>query len=253
MEENFILESIIHWKERTGFETFKLKAALIDMDGTLYDSMPNHAASWYRLMTEVGVDCTLEEFYLYEGMTGADAIAQLWQRQWHKTPTNEEISELYHLKTDYFNELSTVDRMPGADVMIEGLISRGISTILVTGSGQSSLLNRLEKDFPGAFPPERRVTAQDVHEGKPSPEPYLKAMEIAGTSPWQSMAIENAPLGVKSASTAGAFTVAVTTGPVPPGLMKEAGADIIFHNMNELAEAIPSLIYQLTDTNLLKK
>lgn len=27
-----------------------IKAFLFDMDGTLYDSMPNHASSWYQMV-----------------------------------------------------------------------------------------------------------------------------------------------------------------------------------------------------------
>ncbi len=252
MEENIVLKSLTHWKERTGYDMFRLAAALIDMDGTLYDSMTNHTASWYRLMTEMGVNCTREEFYLYEGMTGASTITRLWQRQWHKDPTPEEISELYHRKTVYFNQLPRVSRMPGADAMIRSLIAGNITTVLVTGSGQPSVLNRLDEDFPEAFPPEHRVTARDVTQGKPSPEPYLKAMEMAAVKPWQSMAIENAPIGVQSAVAAGAFTVAVTTGPIPRRQMEDAGADIIFSSMQDLAIAMPAMIEQLTDYNPLK-
>lgn len=246
MEKNIVLKSLAHWKERTRFNELHLKAALIDMDGTLYDSMTNHTAAWYRLMTEQGVDCTPEEFYLYEGMTGASTITRLWQRQWHKNPTPEKISELYHRKTVYFNELPKVSRMPGASKMIDSLMAASIITVLVTGSGQPSVLDRLDEDFPGAFPPEHRVTARDVTKGKPSPEPYLKAMELAEVKPWQSMAIENAPIGVQSAVASGAFTVAVTTGPIPRKQMEEAGADIVFSSMHELADAMTSLIHQLT-------
>lgn len=242
MEKNILVEALKHWKQRTGLNQFDLRAALIDMDGTLYDSMTNHTASWYRLMTEQGVECTREEFYLYEGMTGASTIRRLWDRQWHKEPAPEEISELYHTKTLYFNELPRANRMPGALEMIDSLMKARIDTVLVTGSGQPSVLDRLDEDFPGAFPPGRRVTARDVKVGKPAPEPYLKAMEMAGVEPWQSMAIENAPIGVQSAVASGAFTVAVTTGPIDARYMVEAGADLVFSSMPEFAEAMPELI-----------
>ena len=56
---------ILRFLDRHHFERLTPRAALIDMDGTLYDSMPNHTKAWYRLMTEAGVACTPEEFYLY--------------------------------------------------------------------------------------------------------------------------------------------------------------------------------------------
>ena len=54
----------------------RITAALCDMDGTLYDSMSRHSAAWFRLMTELGVECERDEFYLYEGMTGANTATQ---------------------------------------------------------------------------------------------------------------------------------------------------------------------------------
>ena len=50
-------------------------AALIDMDGVLYDSMKWHTLAWKKMMESVGVECDRDEFYLYEGMTGEDRPA----------------------------------------------------------------------------------------------------------------------------------------------------------------------------------
>ena len=117
--------------------------------------------------------------------------------------------------------------------------------VLVTGSGQRSLIDRLEKDFPGAFTSSMMVTSRDVKCGKPHPEPFIKAMEMARVRPSQAIAIENAPLGVKSASTAGAFTVAVTTGPIPREELIKAGAAIVFDSMEQCAEMLPQLVFKM--------
>ena len=240
-----IVESINHWRERTGQDKLSVKAALFDMDGTLYDSMGNHTASWYRLMTEQGIDCTRDEFYLYEGMTGASTITRLWQRQWNKTPDQEFVKQLYQRKTEYFNEFPRPKAMPGALTAINRLIDTGITTVLVTGSGQPSVLDRLDTDYPGAFSAEHRVTARNVTHGKPHPEPYLKGMEMAGVEPWQSMAIENAPIGVESAVASGAYTVALTTGPIKAETLAAAGADLVLPSMQAFADILPSLIKQI--------
>ena len=47
----------------------------------------------------------------------------------------------------------------------------GLTMMLVTGSCQRSLLDRLEYNYPGIFKPELMVTAYDVKHGKPHPEP----------------------------------------------------------------------------------
>ena len=246
---NFIPQ-IKKYLQARHFNSVQPVAALIDMDGTLYDSMGNHASAWHRMVTELGIDMPRDEFYMYEGRTGAATLDIIFQRAYGRNATDEEKSVLYHRKTVYFQELPDVNPMPGAQQMIDTLIKAGLRRVLVTGSGQSSLINRLDNDFPGAFTPQLRVTSRDVTKGKPHPEPFLRAMQLASVRPSQAIAIENAPLGVKSASDAGAFTIAVTTGPIPREALEEAGAAVIFSSMQECADNIHLLLLQLLTTTL---
>lgn len=241
---------IVRFLKKRHYKAVKPLAALIDMDGTLYDSMKNHSAAWYRMITELGIEATQEEFYMYEGRTGASTINIIFQRAYGRDATPEEIEELYHRKTVYFSELPPVKPMHGAKEMVNVLMESGIKRVLVTGSGQTSLINRINEDFPNAFSTELRVTSRDVSHGKPHPEPFIRAMQLAGVRPSQSIAVENAPLGVKSASDAGAFTIAVTTGPIPQEAMIDAGAAVVFSSMEECAENIHLLIYELLTTSL---
>ena len=48
------------------FERFDPKVVLFDMDGVLYDSMPNHAVCWQQAMAQFGIDMTAKEAYLCE-------------------------------------------------------------------------------------------------------------------------------------------------------------------------------------------
>lgn len=220
----------------------RIKAALIDMDGTLYDSMPNHARAWMQVMNEIGVDATEDEFFLYEGSTGANTIDVMIRRQFGRPATDREKIDFYALKAKYFTQQPQVDVMPGAFELVAALRSRGIDTVLVTGSGQTSLLDRLDIDFPMAFPANKRVTSASVRHGKPAPDPFLKGLELAGVSAAEAIAIDNAPLGVESGHAAGLFTVGVATGPFPASVLLEAGADIAFNSMRECSEKLPALI-----------
>lgn len=236
---------IIRFLQRHHFRQVTPRAALIDMDGTLYDSMPNHTAAWYRLMTEAGVECTPEEFYLYEGRTGASTINELFKRSFNREATEEEKTQLYQRKTEYFRELPPVGPMPGAMEMLSVLKETGIDRVLVTGSGQRSLIDRISADFPGMFSADHIITSRDVTHGKPHPEPFIKAMQIARVSPSQSIVIENAPLGVEAGDRSGAFTIGITTGPIPRRALEEAGAAIVFDSMPEFANRLPSLLLSL--------
>lgn len=203
------------------------KAALIDMDGVLYDSMPRHAKAWRETMLEEGLDIPQEEFFLYEGMTGPATINLLMEREKGVTLSMDECKTIYARKAERFKAQGEPVPMPGAKEKIAALQKEGLVTVLVTGSAQNTLLDRLDRDYPGVFPPERRVTALDVTNGKPHPEPYLRGLEKAGVEASEAIVIENAPLGVRAGKAAGILTVAWMTGPVPHAAFEAEGADLI--------------------------
>jgi beta-phosphoglucomutase-like phosphatase (HAD superfamily) len=108
---------------------------------------------------------------------------------------------------------------------------------VVTGSGQHTLLDKLLGDFDGLLREELIVTAFDVTHGKPNPEPYQIGMQKCGVAPWETIVVENAPLGVRAAVAAQCFTIAVNTGPLPNEMLAQEGANLIFPRMTDLAEA----------------
>lgn len=215
------------------------------MDGVLYDSMPFHALSWQKMMAEQGLDIPAEEFFLYEGMTGRDTIDLIFRRELGHGVSLEEARRLYDRKAQLFVEMGEKRLMPGAGRMLKALKDAGVGRVLVTGSAQSSLLSRLNDDYPGFFPDEMRVTALDVTRGKPDAEPYLKGLEKAGVGKDEAFVIENAPLGVRAGKAAGIFTIAVTTGPVPREAFVREGADLIFPSMPQFADVLPELLKKI--------
>ena len=239
------MTAITQYLAATGFKEFRPKAALIDMDGTLYDSMPRHADAWMEMCRREGLHAEYDEFFGYEGRTGASTINALFQRQFGRDATDEEKTSLYQRKTEYFRELPPVLPMEGALDMLSVFREVGMQRVLVTGSGQQSVLDNISRDFPGMFDDDKRITARNVTHGKPHPEPFIKAMQLARVSPSQSIVVENAPLGVEAGDRAGAFTIGVTTGPIPREAMEEAGAAVVFSSMPEFAHMLPSLLLSL--------
>ncbi len=219
-----------------------IKAALIDMDGVLYDSMKYHTLAWKQMMEENGIECSRDEFYLYEGMTGAATIDLIWQREFGHPCDPEKRTALYDYKTRIFKEIGGNEPMPGADRMLRTLCERGIKCVVVTGSGQASLIDNIKNDYPGVFEDGMMVTAHDVTKGKPNPEPYLKGLEKAGVAPEEAIVIENAPLGVRAGVAAGIKTMAVCTGPIPKKNFQDEKAWGIFPSMNEFADMLPLVI-----------
>lgn len=222
----------------------RLRAVLFDMDGVLYDSMKNHAESWYRTACQYGFTATREEFYLYEGQTGAQTIDDLCRQQRGRRASEEEIREIYHAKSSIFETLGKAPVMPGAPEVLAAVGRLGLRRVVVTGSGQASLLNKLQDNFPGVFSPEYIVSAKDTPAGcgKPHPAPYLMGLRKAGNLlASEAIVVENAPLGVRAARAAGIFTIAVNTGPLAPEILSREGAAAVLPDMTTLARLLSSL------------
>lgn len=225
-------------------EPLGLRAALIDMDGTLYDSMPFHARAWKDMFDEMGICLPYEEFFRYEGMTGRQTIKYLLKRERGVEPDDAEADRLYEVKAARFRSYPLPPVMSGAKEMLEVFARAGLACVLVTGSGQFSLIDRINHDFPGVFSLDRLVTSRDVTNGKPDPEPYTRGAGKAGVVPCECIAVDNAPLGIVSAHRAGCFTIGVATGPIAVEELRNAGADLVFPSVSSFAEKF-GMLYSL--------
>lgn len=228
--------AIVHYLETHGCSGIRLKAVLFDMDGVLFNSMPYHADAWHRVMERHGLHLSHEEAYMHEGRTGAGTINIVYQRQYGTDAPVELIEDIYAEKSAEFNAHPEPKPIPGAWETLQKVKAAGLVPVLVTGSGQHSLLNRLEHSFPGMFRSKYMVTASDVKYGKPHPEPYLMGLEKAGVEAHEAIVVENAPIGVQAATAAGIFTVAVNTGPLDNQVLLDAGADLLFPSMQALCD-----------------
>lgn len=238
MEREKIEDALLLYLKNKGLDGMSLVSAMFDMDGVLFDSMKNHAHCWHKTMAHFDMNMSLEEAYMHEGRTGAGTINLVSMRERGHESNPEEIEEIYGYKSRLFNSCPEAPRMPGAYELLKQVKGSGIVLVLVTGSGQKSLIERLNHNFPGIFTPHLMVTAFDVKYGKPNPEPYLMGLQKAGNlAVNQSMVIENAPLGVKVGVASGCFTIAVNTGPLPDSALLEQGANLLFSSMQELSDS----------------
>ena len=228
-------ESIQHYKQLHGFAQFSPRCVLFDMDGVLYNSMPNHAVAWQESMKQFGIHFTADDAYATEGARGVDTIRKYVLEQQGKEISAEEAQRMYDVKTSIFHQMPTAPVFPGVIDLMQKIKSAGMTIGVVTGSGQRPLIKRLLADFRGFLTEDHIVTAYDVERGKPNPDPYLMGLRKAGNlQPWQGIVVENAPLGVRAGSAAGCFTVGVNSGPLPDSALSGNGADIVLASITEL-------------------
>ena len=245
---NSIHQSIARYLKDSGHSCIRLKAVLFDMDGVLFDSMPYHADAWHTVMERHGLHLSREEAFLHEGRTGASTINIVYQRQFGKDATPEMIEEIYTEKSREFNKHPEPERMKGAWELMQKVRACGLTPVLVTGSGQTSLLDRLNHNYPDTFDRAHMVTAFDVKYGKPHPEPYLMGLEKAHVAPNEAIVVENAPIGIQAGVAAGIFTIAVNTGPLDGHILLDAGANLLFPSMQTFCEQWDRVFQALQET-----
>ncbi len=227
--------AIKQYLERHGFEALNPKAVLFDMDGVLYNSMPNHAIAWQQAMAQFGIHMTADDAYATEGARGVDTIRKMVLEQQGREIDEVEAQRMYDVKSHIFHDLPEAPVMKGIPELMQKITDDGLLCCVVTGSGQRPLIQRILKDF-GAFVDEQHITtAYDVRRGKPKPDPYLMGLQKAGNlKPWEAIVIENAPLGIRAGAAAKIFTIAVNTGPLPDQTLLDAGADLLFPSVEAI-------------------
>jgi sugar-phosphatase len=78
------------------------------------------------------------------------------------------------------------------------------------------------------------VAADEVTNGKPHPEPYLKGAELLGVSPLECLVIEDAPAGIRAAQAGGMKVIALTS-TYPASALSEA--DVVVEKLANIQVA----------------
>lgn len=227
---------------KNNYRLLDLKAVMFDMDGVIFNSMPLHAEAWVKTFAECGISFSKYQVYLNEGRTGASTIDEEFLKAYGRHSTIEEQKKIYRIKSGHFKQLPKPELIPNIADVVQFLANNNIARTIVTGSGESTTLDRIDSLFPGLFNRSQMVTAHDVSQGKPFPEPYLMGLQKLGVAPNEAIVVENAPLGIRAGVSAGVFTIGVNTGILSRSDLEKAGADLVFDNMSQLLEALPLLI-----------
>lgn len=192
------------------FDPKKLKVVLIDMDGTLANSLPALYHAYRRFLEDFGHKGNKEEFMSLIGPSLPEVLDKLISKY-----------KITHLPEDlvlaYQNLLikSYAEEIPLHNGALECLhfIKRelGLKLGLVT-SASATLSNTFLKahDLQKWF--DCTIAHMPGMKGKPHPDLYLKALSLFGVEPDEALVVEDSDGGVQAGVAAGIYTVRLRHG-----------------------------------------
>ena len=190
--------------------TFACFAILFDLDGVLLDSTRVVAEQYTRWARENGLDPE----YVMEAAHGVRTVEVIRR----VAPHLDAVAETKKIE-DRESAADGIVQIPGALALLNS-IPRGRWAVVTSGT-RFLAVNRMQKF--GIPVPDIMVTADDVANGKPDPEPYRRGAELLKTDPARCVVFEDAPAGIRSAHGAGMKVISLpTTYPVKE--LREADA-----------------------------
>jgi beta-phosphoglucomutase family hydrolase len=184
-------------------------AFLFDMDGTLANTMPFHLQAWMTLLAERGIAMGAEEFLR---RTSGKMNHQILREVLGIPLSDADGSAFEERKETLFRSLCRphLAPIPGLPAFLAASHRLGIPMAVATAAGKANRNFTLDGlaigSYFGAV-----VGAEDVRNGKPHPEIFLKAAERLGARAAECVVFEDALSGIEAAGRAGMRAVALTT------------------------------------------
>jgi mannitol-1-/sugar-/sorbitol-6-phosphatase len=190
---------------------FTCSAILFDLDGVLVDSTRSVERQWRVWAAEHGLDVN-SLLAVTHGLRTSETIARV-------APHLNVQSEVDRIEAREAADTEGVEVMPGARELVASIPANRWA-VVTSGTRllATARLNLARIPIPGVL-----VTAEDVVNGKPDPEPYRRGAERLALSPSECIVIEDAPAGITSGRAAGARVIALA-GTYPAAELRSANA-----------------------------
>lgn len=206
-------------------EKKKFKAVLFDFDGVLADTMNDHFESWRHTFKQFGAVILSDEFFPLEGKSPME-ICKTFAIKYN---IDEPVENIHNKKAKHYEETHQMMFYPGVVDYINFLHEKSALIGVVSGGALERLKNTVPKHFLDKFG--ILVTGDKVDKGKPHPDPYIMGAKQLNLDPSECIAIENAPLGIESAKSAGMACIAIASTVNKEKLSK---SDLVLSEFSEL-------------------
>ncbi|MBR9689370.1 MAG: HAD family phosphatase [Candidatus Altiarchaeota archaeon] len=182
-----------------------MKAVIFDMDGVLANTQKIHARVESELFKEIGINLSPRELTRrFSGMDFKEQVKVITKETGIKVDFKKFSSEKY---SRYVKELEKgIDEVKGAVKLVQWLYSRGVPIVIATSNHRIPTQLVIERLGLSKFI-KNIVTGEDIENGKPSPDIFLKSASIIETEPVDCVVIEDGVSGIEGAKKAGMISV----------------------------------------------
>ena len=180
---------------------------VFDMDGILIDSEPLFRRAAQQAARDLGHHLCDETYAMWMGLPPRAVEAAVLESMGPEFPLRAFRDEFRRIWTDH-TDRHGMPPQPGMAALLTGLRERGIPFSVATSTQRDQALRSLELAGLGAFI-EVLVAGNEVTEGKPAPEIFLRAAAGIGIAPERCVALEDSSVGVHAASAARMLTIMV--------------------------------------------
>lgn len=202
-------------------EKIRCAAVLFDLDGVLIDSTPAVTRVWATWAREHGLDPE-QVVHDAHGRPSIETVREF-------LPHMDAETENREIERREIEDIGGVIPLPGALNLLSTL-PPGRWTIATSATRDLAVVRLRAAELPS---PAKFITASDIVEGKPKPEPYLKAAALLGYLAEQCVVIEDVAAGIRAGKAAGARVIALRT-TVPESELRQAGADYVANSCAEI-------------------
>ena len=182
-----------------------IKGLIFDLDGTIIDSMPMHHASYNYALKEWGLEYDIDLFYSRAGVPLRKTLEIIANENGLVNPDIDRAADMInHYADNNFHQVSLIH--PIHDILVSSF--EKFPMAIGTGNNRNHVMQLLTQFSLDRYVP-HVVTANDVSNGKPHPETFLRCAELMEVDPIDCVVFEDGVLGIQAAKAAGMQVVDV--------------------------------------------
>lgn len=188
------------------FPSDGFEAVIFDFDGTLVDSMPAHFEAWCEALSIHGAGGVFKEdvFFAMGGRPTRDIVVELNDEYNLKLNPAEVAFAKREAFLKRLGQVTLIDEVAEFAESLRGKVPMAIAT-----GGTRMVIEKTLKAVGISDWFDEVVTADDVAEGKPAPDIFLRAAKLLEVDPARCLVLEDAPAGILAAQRAGMQVIAI--------------------------------------------